>query len=128
MISFKEQLIEIVGQDNVLDSPDILKMYSGDKSFAKELAPIMVVKVQNASEVQQVVKLANHTKTPLIPMSSGFPHYRGDTVPSVPGAVIVDLSGMKRIIKVNRTHRVAIIEPGVTYAELQTELAKHGLT
>ena len=73
MIPFKEQLIEIVGQENVLDSPDLLTMYSGDKSFAKELTPSMVVKVQTASEVQKVVKWANQTKTPLIPMSSGFP-------------------------------------------------------
>jgi len=128
MTSFKEQLIEIVGQDNVLDSPDVLEMYSKDKSFTNELAPSMVVKVQTASEVQHIVKWANQTKTPLIPVSSGAPHYRGDTVPSVPGAVIVDLSGMKRIISVNQTHRIAVIEPGVTYGELQAELAKHGLT
>jgi len=128
MTSFKEQLIEIVGQDNVLDSPDVLEMYSKDKSFTNELAPSMVVKVRTASEVQDIVSRANQTKTPLIPISSGFPHHRGDTVPSVPGAVIVDLSGMKRIISVNQTHRMAIVEPGVTYGELQTELAKHGLT
>lgn len=128
MTSLKEQLVGIVGQEGVLDSSEQLQLYSQDKSFTKRLAPRMIVKAKNASDVQTIVKWANETKTPLVPISSGFPHYRGDTVPSVPGAVIMDLSGMKRIISINRIHRVAIIEPGVTYTELQTELAKHGLT
>ncbi len=128
MISIKDGLVEIVGQDNVLDTPDVLKLFSRDRSFCKELTPRLVVKVKNADEVQRVVQLANQTKTPLIPISSGPPHFKGDTVPSVPGAVIVDLSGMKKIININRVHRMAVIEPGVTYAELQAELAKNGLT
>jgi len=128
MSSLKEQFVKILGPEDVLDLPDQLQSYSSDKSFAKELAPILIIKVKNAADVQKVVKWANETKTPLVPISSGFPHYRGDTVPSVPGAVIVDLSEMKRIMSINRTHRVAIIEPGVTYSELQAELAKQGLT
>jgi FAD/FMN-containing dehydrogenase len=48
--------------------------------------------------VQKLVKLANETMTPLVPVSSGPPHFRGDTVPGIGGAVIVDLSGMKKII------------------------------
>ena len=37
------------------------------------------------------LKLANETQTPLVPVSSGPPHFRGDTVPGIGGAVIVDL-------------------------------------
>jgi FAD/FMN-containing dehydrogenase len=48
-------------------------------------------------------------------------------VPSVPEAVVVDLSGMRRILSVNRQQRIAVVEPGVTYGELSTALAKEGL-
>jgi len=34
---------------------------------------------------------------------------------------------MKRIIRINRRNRVAMVEPGVTFAELQSELKKEGL-
>jgi FAD/FMN-containing dehydrogenase len=79
------------------------------------------------SEVQSIVKWANETGTPLFAVSSGPPHSNGDTVPGVDGAVIVDLSGMKQIIRVDRRNRVAMIEPGVTFGKLIPALAKEGL-
>ncbi len=87
----------------------------------------MVVKPANADEVQGIVKWANQTRTPLVPVSSGLPHFRGDSVPGSEGAVIVDLSGMNRIIMTDRRNRVAVVEPGVTFSKLQPELAKEGL-
>jgi FAD/FMN-containing dehydrogenase len=77
--------------------------------------------------VQQVVTWANQTKTPLVPVSSGEPRFRGDTVPSVPEAVIVDLSRMDKIVRIDRRNRMVIIEPGVTYPQLQPALAEQGL-
>lgn len=124
----KTALAAIVGPGNVFDEPEILSEYSKDSSFAKPMMPILVVKVQNVQEVQQVIKWAIETGTPLIPVSSGGPRHRGDTVPNVPGAVIVDLSGMKKILAIDRQQRICHIEPGVTYGELLEALKKEGLT
>jgi hypothetical protein len=123
----KQGLIEIVGNDNVLDSPDILAGYSRDQSFVLPMKPRFVIRPQNADQVQKIVKWANQTQTGLIPVSSGPPHFYGDTVPSAPGAVIVDLTGLNRIIHVDRRNRMTLVEPGVTYSQLQPELAKDGL-
>lgn len=128
MDSLKEKLIEIVGRDRVSDDSETLGHFSKDRSFAVPMMPNLVVKVKNAGEVQKIVKLANETKTPLVPVSSGAPHYKGDTVPCVPEAIIVDLSGMKKIININRQQRIAVVEPGVTYGELQKALAEEGMT
>ena len=76
---------------------------------------------------RRIVVWANQTKTPLVPVSSGEPHFRGDTVPSVPEAVIVDLRRMDKIIRIDRRNRMVIIEPGVTYTQLQPALAEQGL-
>lgn len=127
MKGLKEKLTKIAGKDNVLDEISILEKYSCDKSFAMSIIPRYVVKVQNGAQAESLVKLANKTKTPLVPVSSGAPHYKGDTVPSVPEAVIADLSGMKRILNINKTHRIAVIEPGVSYEELDMALAKEGM-
>jgi FAD/FMN-containing dehydrogenase len=62
-----------------------------------------------------------------VPVSSGAPHFYGDTVPSVAEAVVVDLSRMKAIKKIDRRNKVAVIEPGVTFSELIPALAKEGL-
>jgi len=126
-MALKEELAGIVGSGCVFDDPETLDAYSKDLSFVKPVKPRVVVKPGSADEVQAIVRWANQTATPLVPVSSGPPRFRGDTVPSVPGAVIVDLSGMKRVMRIDRRNRVAMIEPGVTYSQLQPELAREGL-
>ncbi len=121
------ELAAFVGNNSILDDPETLDKYSGDQSFAPKMKPQFVVKPGNVDEVQKIVMWANQTKTPLVPVSSGPPHFHGDTVPGVPGAVIVDLSGMKKIINIDRRNRIAIVEPGVTYSELQPALAREGM-
>jgi len=121
-----EALYEIVGEERVDGSPEALERYASDGSFAKPLSPAAIVKVNDADEVKKIVEWANKTGTPLIPVSSEGPHFRGDTVPCEPNTVIVDMSGMKKI-ELNRVHRLAYVEPGVTYGELQTALAKEGM-
>jgi FAD/FMN-containing dehydrogenase len=123
----KEKLVKIVGARNVSYEKAALDEYSSDMSFANTVRPVCVVKPKNASDVQKLVELANETQTPLVPVSSGPPHFRGDTVPSIGGAVIVDLSGMKKIVFVDRARRVAMVEPGVTFGELIPAVKKEGI-
>jgi FAD/FMN-containing dehydrogenase len=42
-------------------------------------------------------------------------------------AAIVDLNGMKKIIRVDRQNRVAMCEPGVTFGEMIDTLRQNGL-
>jgi hypothetical protein len=121
-------LEKIVGKKNVLYDPATLEEYSSDSSFVPRMRPRCVVKPSNAVQIEHLVKWANETMTPLVPMSSGPPHFRGDTVPGVGGAVVMDLSGMKKIVRIDPRNRVAMVEPGVTFAELQPELEKSGLS
>ena len=128
MVDSKNELIEIAGKEDVLDTAEALETYSHDESFVHPLKPWYVVKVQNVAEVQKLVQWANQSRTPLVPVSSpSGPRFRGDTVPSTPGAVMVDLSGMKKIVHIDPRNRMVIVEPGVTYKQLQPELAKAGL-
>ena len=123
----KEELVRILGKENVFDSKEVLDEFSEDESFVNPVRPRCVVKPGNTDAVQELVKWANETGTPLIPVSSGTPHFRGDTVPSMGGAVMVDLSGMKKILKIDSKNRIAIVEPGVTFGELIPELEENGL-
>jgi hypothetical protein len=122
-----QELEKIVGAGNVNARPQALEEFSRDLSFSPRYKPAGVARPGNAAETQAIVKWANETGTPLIPVSSGSPHFRGDTVPGKDGAVIVDLSRMKKIVRVDTRNKVTMVEPGVTYGELQAELAKNGL-
>jgi FAD/FMN-containing dehydrogenase len=123
----KTELAGLIGEGNVRDDPETLESYAQDRSDAAAMKPRLVAHVQDVDQVQKIVGWANRTGTPLVPVSSGPPHFHGGTVPGAPGAVVVDLSGMKRILSINRRNRVALVEPGVTYTELQPALAKEGL-
>ena len=123
----KARLMEIVGKAGVFDTPEIGESFSLDHNLIPPLKPRFMVKPRDVVEVQKIVLWANQTLTPLVPVSSGEPHFRGDTVPTAPESVIVDLSGMRRILKIDRRNRLALIEPGVTYSQFLPELQKEGL-
>ena len=123
-MELKESLCGIVGDENVSDSPEDLEPYSKDYSLTPSGMPDYVVKPKNTEEIQQVIKLANEHKTPVIPVSSAI-HFYGATIPSQ-GGIILDLSRMNRILEVNEPDRLVRIEPGITWEQLQSELAKLG--
>lgn len=123
----KARLAEIVGPDDVVEAPGLGKFYSLAPHLIPPLPPTFLVRPRNVDEVQQIVRWANETLTPLVPLSSGEPHLRGDTLPTVPESVLVDLREMKRILKIDRRNRLALIEPGVTFGQLLPELQKEGL-
>ncbi len=123
----RQKLIKIVGAENVSYQSAVLDSYSSDISFVNAVRPTCVVKPANSGEIQKIVNIANDTHTPLVPVSSGPPHFRGDTVPGTGGAVIVDLSRMKKIISVDHARRVAMVEPGVTFGELIPAVEKEGI-
>lgn len=116
----------IVGSKNISCEPDDLEAYSKDFSFIPKRRPDAVAWVSKNEEIQAIIKSANKTKTPLIPVSSGGPRFRGDTVPQMRG-VVIDLSRMNQIIRINKRNRVVMVEPGVTFEQLQPELNKEGL-
>jgi len=124
----ESELAEVVGAANVISDAMVLDGYAGDLSFVGKIRPQFVVRVDSRETVQKVVNLARDTATPLVPVSSGGPHFFGDTVPSTAGAVIVDLSNMKKVDLVDPFERVAsVVEPGVTFGELIPVVAKAGL-
>ncbi|MCX5860240.1 MAG: FAD-binding protein [Proteobacteria bacterium] len=122
-----EQLIKIFGANRVSDDPMVLQRYGSDLSFSPAKSPDFVVRPSRAEEVKALVEWANRTAASLVPVSSGPPHFRGDTVPGQEGSVVVDLSGMKKILRLDRRNRVAMIEPGVTFQELKPEVEKQGM-
>jgi FAD/FMN-containing dehydrogenase len=123
----KKKLVKIVGAGNVIDEQATLDEYASDISFVNKVKPAYVVRPRNADDVKQLVTLANETLTPLVSVSSGPPHFRGDTVPGTGGAIIVDLSGMRKIIRVDRYHRNAMVEAGVTFGELIPAATREGI-
>ena len=123
--SLKEKLEGLLGAGRVLDDPELLAGYPrlDDGGGGR---PLLVARPSDAGQVRKLVLLANDSGMKLIFTSSGPPRHRGDTAPSR-DAVMVDMSTMDRVQRVDRRNKVALIEPGVTFARLQSEARKAGL-
>ena len=122
----RSELIDLLGEEEVCENPDVLTSYSYSLAANSIGNPQFMVTPKDGEEVGSLVELANRLDINLVPVSSGHPGVHGATVPAGDG-VIVDLSGMKRIMRLDRRNKVALIEPGVTFAHLNKEAAKHGL-
>jgi FAD/FMN-containing dehydrogenase len=123
----EEQLIKIAGKDHVSWDSGELEQYARDMSFVYSVKPAYVVKPANSGEVQAIIELANQTRMPVVPVSSGIPHFRGDTIPGTGGSIILNLSRMKKVMRIDRINRVAMCEPGVTFGDLIPPLEKAGI-
>jgi len=125
-MAIKEELIGIVGARNIFEDAKRLKPYSKDYSLSAPGMPSYVARPKNAEEVQGIIRLANETKLPVVPSSSGI-HFDGNTIP-VQGGIVLDLRRMNRILAIDERDRMVRVEPGVTWEQLQPELERHDLT
>lgn len=80
---------------------------------------------ENTEDVRRLVLNARQTGVPLVPVSSGAPHFHGASENS--GAEQVCFSEMNRIMKIDRKSRYVRVEPGVTFGELIPKLAENGM-
>jgi len=119
--NMKSTMTSIVGSDNVSDNDDLLSKYSG------KTVPSLVVWPKTTEEITRIVRWANLKRIPLLVRSSSGPRLRGDWSPKVDNTIILDLSKMNKILRVDSLNKVVMIEPGVTYGQLMKELAGNGL-
>jgi hypothetical protein len=123
-MAIKDQLAEIVGKDNVLDSPEVIEIYGRDYSPEPTGLFTCVVRPKDAKETQKVIQLANEAKFAVVPQSSGI-HFNGDAIPKM-GGVVLDLSRMNQITEIDEESKVAHIEVGVNWEQLHSVLEARG--
>ncbi len=121
----KDKLAAVVGADNVSEDPSFLSTFNTAGAVGGG-RPLAAVRPSSTAEVRQLIKLARTDGLNLVFSSSAPPRLRGDSVPSGE-AVIVDMSGMDKIVRLDRRNKVALIEPGVTFERLIPEVDKMGL-
>ncbi|MBW1731078.1 MAG: FAD-binding oxidoreductase [Deltaproteobacteria bacterium] len=120
-----DELASIVGKDNVTAAKHIRYAYSYDLSFVKPKMPDYVVMATTVEQIQDIMRLANREKIPVIPYTAGT-NIGGLCIPER-GGILLDLKRMNKIIKLDVESHYAIIEPGVSHAKFAMELYKHNL-
>jgi len=101
----KAALVQIVGNDRVSDEENLLLQYSGN------FAPSLVVWPTSTEEVAKIVKWANENSVPVVPVSSAGPKIRRSSLPKVKDTLVLDLNKMRKILRIDATNKVAMVEP-----------------
>jgi len=109
-------------------------LYSRDQSeiprFLKEImfatSPEVVVQPETREGVASILKFASSRGITIIPRGSGSSPF-GGSVP-VRGGIVVDVSSMDRILGLDSEMKIAKVQAGVRWADLDNELEKIGLS
>jgi glycolate oxidase len=118
-----DELEKIVGKERMSTKIADLYVYGFDASIHHK-NPDVIVKPANAREVSEIVKLANATRTPVVPRGAGTAMC-GHTVP-LKGGIIMDMTLMNKIKEVRVEDLYCVVEPGVIYDKLNAVLGKKG--
>jgi glycolate oxidase len=119
----KKALIDIVGEENFTDSLIDLVSYSYDASEHSH-RPSCAVWAETPEQVSEILKLADTERIPVIPRGAGT-GLSGMSVP-IKGGIVLDLNHMNKILKISIEDRLAVVQPGVVYDDLERALVPHG--
>jgi alkyldihydroxyacetonephosphate synthase len=89
-------------------------------------SPACVVRPTSVADVQAVLKIANRTKTPVIPFGLGSGVCGG--VVTSPDAILLDMGSMKATRSIDPVNLLASFDAGKNGLEAEEEVAAQGLT
>lgn len=120
------KLVEIVGYERVSGHDFELYAYSRDLSPARPKLASFIVRPKETREIVEIVKLANKHKIPIYVRGCGCSHWAA-WLP-IKGGILLDMTSMDKIFKIDEENLTVIVEPGCTWFKLMEELRKKGLT
>ncbi len=122
MRDIAEDLRKIVGE-RIADSLTERCCYSSDASQVQGM-PDYVVRPKSASEVSSILRLCSDLEIPVTARGAGT-GLAGGAVP-VRGGIVLDTSGMDRIIEIDIENLQVTVEPGVVQERLNQVLLPYG--
>jgi glycolate oxidase len=118
-----KELKNIVGEEYVSDQPEITYLYHYDFVTAEPEGKCDIAIVPNSAEdVQRIVKIANEHRIPIVPWVTGMNF--GSIATPRKGGIVMDLRRLNKVLEVNEEDMYAVVEGGITWADLQGYLEK----
>jgi FAD/FMN-containing dehydrogenase len=128
-----QRIGDLVGADNVSDTPETCMIYSSDVTSLPNLAyqiisPKFDVVTQpvDVSSLQNLVLCARENRIPIVPRGNGTSGW-GGAIP-VRAGICIALSKMSRVLYFNELEAAITVEPGITWRNLLSFLERLGFT
>lgn len=123
--ALQQSLAEIVGPRWVRTRRAELATYAMDGLPTHESYPGVVVLPATRAELQAIIRLLHSTAVPFVARGAGTGLSGGAL--AEPDTVLIALTRLNRIIRLDAPARRAVVEPGVVNARLSDAAAPHGL-
>ncbi len=121
--SILKKLRSIVGRKHCTDSETDLICYSYDATNLRYM-PDAVVFPETMEEVAAIMRLANEERFPVIPRGAGTGMTGGAL--AIKGGVVMGMTRMNKIVRVDEENMIAEAEPGVITGDFQKAVESKG--
>jgi len=119
------ELRAVVGEASVLSDPDELLVYECDGLPQHKYRPRAVVFPSSTEETSAVMRLLARAGIPFTPRGAGTGLSGGAL--SLNQGVVIELARLRRILKIDETNRIAVVQPGVVNSHVSRAVAHLGL-
>lgn len=124
-LSLERELRAIVGDDGLVSDAGAIEARSRS-CLPYAAAPSFMVYPSSVDQVRAVVRQARRANVPIWPVSTGKNFGYGEKAAAYEGGITMVLERMNRVLHVDETLGYAVIEPGVSYKQLNDHLKASG--
>ena len=119
-----KNLSAVVGAENVLSKPDELLVYECDGLPQHKHRPRAVVFPSSTEQTASVMKELAEANVPFTPRGAGTGLSGGAL--ALNEGVVVELARMRKILRIDATNQLAVVQPGVVNLQVSRAVAPYG--
>ena len=120
-----DNLMAIVGRENVLSKPDELLVYECDGLPQHKHRPRAVVFPSSTEETSAVMRELARANVPFTPRGAGTGLSGGAL--ALNSGVVIEMARMRKILRIDVENRLAVVQPGVVNLHVSRAVAPFGL-
>ena len=120
-----DNLIAIVGRENVLSKPDELLVYECDGLPQHKHRPRAVVFPASTEETSAIMRELARANVPFTPRGAGTGLSGGAL--ALNSGVVIEMARMRKILRIDTENRIAVVQPGVVNLHVSRAVAPFGL-
>ena len=117
----------VVGAGHAYGAESELAAYGTEPRGRWPGRPGLVLRPGTTAEVAAILKLADETKTPVVPQGGNTGLVGGQTPDAGGGQIVLSLGRLNRIREVDADSATMTVEAGCVLATIQAEAERHGL-
>src|SRR5690242_7865875 len=120
-----DNLVAIVGSENVLAKPDELLVYECDGLPQHKHRPRAVVFPSSTEETSAIMRELARANVPFTPRGAGTGLSGGAL--ALNSGVVIEMARMRKILRIDTEKRIAVVQPGVVNLHVSRAVAPFGL-